>query len=123
MKILIVEDNEIMQRMYGRAMLDAGYVVVTSGDGQAALDLAAQEAPDIIMLDVMMPNMNGIQVLEALKANDATKAIPIIMLSANDDGNLMQKAMELGANHYLVKALLEPADVVKLVNDTLTEAN
>ena len=67
------------------------------------------------MMDVMMPNVNGMQALESIKANKATKDIQVIMLLANDDPILLMKAMQLGANRFLGKSTMEPAQVLSIV--------
>jgi CheY-like chemotaxis protein len=119
MKVLIVEDNPVLQRLYGRALEMTGHTIVTANDGDIAITTAANENPDIILMDVMMPTMNGIEALRQIKANDATKAIPVIMLSANDDGVVMQKALQSGASRFLVKSNVEPSDIIGYIDQTV----
>ena len=115
----MVEDDELIQRMYVRVFTKAGFEVKTANDGEQGILAASEFMPDLIIMDVMMPNLNGIQALEAIKGNDSTKAIPVIMLSADDDGTLMMKAMQLGANRFLVKSAFEPNQVVGIVKSVL----
>jgi len=117
MKVLIVEDNEIMQRLYDRALRLAGITFVGVGDGSLALEAALREHPEIIMMDVMMPKMNGLEALKILKANDQTKGIPVIMLSAYQEDKLLIDAMNSGADRYLVKSNLEPTQIVDIIKE------
>src|SRR5476651_1169797 len=80
-KILIVEDDPLMSRMYQKIFTFEGYDVEMAGDGQEGLDKAREVKPTLMLLDVMMPKMNGLQVLEKLKADPETKGIPVIMLT------------------------------------------
>lgn len=123
MKILIIEDDPMLQRLYGRILAQAGHTVVNGTDGSQALDIALAENPDAVIMDVMMPVMNGIDALRLLKTNEATKAAPVIMLSANDDPILMQQALQLGASRFLVKSNVEPAQVIAFVDETVAQAN
>jgi CheY-like chemotaxis protein len=122
MKILLVEDSPVIQRMYGRVLEESGFTVTKADDGKQAVELAVAQIPDIIMMDVMMPNMNGIEALEVLKSNEATKAIPVVMVSANEDDIIMQKAIQLGASRYLIKGINEPAEIIDLLNTVLAES-
>lgn len=119
MRILVVEDNPIMQRMYARTMEEAGLDVSLAADGTSVQNVALTEHPDIILMDMMLPNMNGIDALKALKVNEQTKATPVIMLSAYDDPDLMQQALDAGASRYLTKDSLEPQQIAELVQQTL----
>ncbi len=120
MKILVVEDDPLIQRMYGRSLQQAGYTVAFANNGPEGLSAATSEHPDIILMDVMMPGMDGIEVLKELKGSQATAPIPVIMLSANDDPELMQHALELGAKRYLSKQTVEPSQIVQMVQQTTT---
>ena len=119
MKILYVEDNETMQHMYTRALTATGLTVVLINDGILAVDSAIAEQPDLILMDVMMPRMNGLDALEALKSNDQTKSIPVIMMSAHEDDTLLMRAMKAGASRYLIKSNVEVIELAKLVTDTI----
>ena len=121
MKVLLVDDTEMIVRMYTRALTEAGYEVVTAGDGQAAYDQARNATPDLILMDVMMPNRNGMEALGDLKDNEETKDIPVIMLSAHEDDQLLMQAMQMGAKRYLVKSRLDPDQVVSITREVLGE--
>lgn len=121
MKVLLVDDTEMILRMYSRALTESGYEVVLAQDGQAAFEQAQQTNPDLIILDVMMPSVNGMEALEMIKNDDSTKTIPVVMLSADDDGTLMMKAMQKGASRFLVKSMLEPSQVVEIIGQVIEE--
>lgn len=115
-KILIVEDDELMSRMYQTKLTFDGYDVLTAFDGESGLAMAGKELPDLILLDVMMPKMDGLQVLEKLKADTKTKNIPVIILT--NLGGMKSpevKGMELGAVDYLIKSDMTPAQVVEKI--------
>ena len=122
MKILLVDDDPLMQRMYGRALDEAGFACTTVNNGADALAAVAAELPDIILMDVMMPRLNGIEALQALKADERTRHIPVIMLSAYDNPNLMQLALDAGAARYLTKNSLEPKQVAAFAQTTFDQA-
>jgi CheY-like chemotaxis protein len=122
MKVLVIDDNPMIQRLYGRSLEAAGVTAVIGSDGSQAVTLATSELPDVILLDVMMPEMNGIEALKQLKTADETKHIPVIMLSANDDALVMQNALQNGAARYLVKSNIEPVDVIAMVEETARNA-
>jgi twitching motility two-component system response regulator PilH len=119
-KLLLVEDNEFVQRMYDRVFKVAQFDVTTAVDGAAAIQLAKATLPDIIIMDVMMPKLNGLEALKVIKADSTTKNIPVIMLSAHDDESLMMQALSLGANRYLLKSSLEPDMIVNIINGILS---
>lgn len=119
--LLLVEDNEYVQRMFGRVFAAAEFTVTTATDGSEALQIAEVNKPDTIIMDVMMPNMNGLEALKALKENSETVAIPVVMLSAHDDETLMMQALQLGAKRYLLKSALEPDAIVTLVKEVLNK--
>lgn len=116
-KILLVDDEEAILKMYGSAL---GEDVVTAKDGTDAIKKAESESPDLILLDIIMPKENGLDVLKKLKSNDKTKDIPIIVLTNLPQEASAEKAKALGANGYFVKAEYEPTmladEVKKLLN-------
>ena len=102
-KILVVEDESDIRELLVDLLCDCGYDVVEAGDGGAALGLVSQERPDIILLDVMMPVMDGLQVLKILKDGPATRATPVIMVSAKSQEQEICDAKNAGAWDYLIK--------------------
>jgi len=102
-KILVVEDETDIRELLVDILGDAGYDVVVASDGGAALAVVTQEQPDIILLDVMMPVIDGLQVLRVLKGDPATCATPVIMVSAKSQEQEVREAKDAGAWDYLVK--------------------
>lgn len=102
-RIMVVDDVEVNRDLLSRRLQRMGHVVTTANDGQEALDLTRDPSWDLIMLDVMMPVLDGIGALTALKASDTTRHIPVIMISANTELETVVKCIELGAEDYLPK--------------------
>ena len=102
-KILVADDERDIRNLLVDDLSDAGYDVIVAQDGSAAFDKACDESPDIILLDVMMPVMDGFQVLQKLKDNSATRSIPVIMVTAKGQEHDQQKAMTIGAYDYITK--------------------
>jgi DNA-binding response OmpR family regulator len=117
--ILIVEDDSLMMRMYQKAFTFEGYAVETAEDGEAGYEKAKTVKPQLILLDVMMPKMNGLQVLEKLKGNDETKTIPVVMLTNLAGTQDAEQALSRGAVKYIVKSEYEPKKVVEMVKEIL----
>lgn len=101
--ILIVDNEEFNVDYLEQELADLGYATLSAGSGQDALAQTATSAPDLILLDIMMPTMNGFQVLEQLKANPAWRHIPVIIISALSDMVSIVKGIKLGAEDYLSK--------------------
>jgi len=118
-KILIVEDDPLMSRMYEKIFTFEKYEVVMAHDGEEALLKASAENPTLIMLDVMMPKMNGLQVLERLKSDPKTKGIPVVMLTNLAGQQDAETALSKGAVKYLIKSEHEPKEVTDIVKEIL----
>lgn len=119
-KILIVEDDSLMVRMYQKVFSIEGHQVEVASDGEEALEKIRSGKPTIILLDIMMPKLNGLQVLEKLKADPATGNIPVIILTNLAGEQDAQKALELGAVRYIVKSKHDPKGVSDIVNEILS---
>lgn len=118
-KILIVEDDPLMSRMYQKIFTFEGHQVEMAGDGEEGLNKAKSVKPTIMLLDIMMPKMNGLQVLEKLKADPEIKSIPIVMLTNLAGQQDAETALTKGAVKYIVKSEYEPKQVVSLVEEIL----
>ena len=101
--VLIVDDQEINARVLQRRLERAGYVASVATSGQEALEALAQMRVDVVLLDVVMPDLSGLDVLAQIKVDVRLRDIPVVMLSANDDSKAMLRCLELGADDYLVK--------------------
>jgi CheY-like chemotaxis protein len=115
MKILIVDDEEDVLTMYKARLEAEGFEVATAINGQKGLEMAFEQAPDVILLDIIMPKFNGLDVLQMLKARDETKDIPVYLLTNLPEEASEEKGMQLGATGYLVKANNDPSTVATLI--------
>lgn len=122
-KILIVEDDLLMSRMYQKIFTFEGFEVHIAGDGQEGLDQARSIKPTLILLDVMMPKMNGLEVLEKLKNDNELKTIPVIMLTNLAGQQDAETALQKGAIKYLVKSEYEPKQLADIVKDVLSHSS
>jgi CheY-like chemotaxis protein len=104
-KILLVEDNEMNRDMLSRRLQRKGYSVVTAQDGEQGHSLALSETPDLILMDISLPAMDGWEVTRLLKNNDATRHIPIIVLTAHALVSDRAKAFEAGCNDFDTKPI------------------
>ncbi len=103
-KILFVEDESALQKTFGDIISQKGYEMVSALDGEIGLRLAKSEKPDLVLLDLILPKLNGFEVLKRLKEDQETKDIPVIVLTNLEGIGDIEKAIELGATTYLVKA-------------------
>ncbi|OGY24413.1 MAG: hypothetical protein A2172_01740 [Candidatus Woykebacteria bacterium RBG_13_40_15] len=118
-KILIVEDDPLISRLYEKIFSFERYEISLAKDGQEGLDKARLEKPTLILLDIMMPKLNGLQVLERLKADPETKGIPVVMLTNLSGEKDAETALSKGAVKYIVKSEHEPKEVADMVKGIL----
>ncbi|MBN1168633.1 response regulator [Candidatus Woesebacteria bacterium] len=118
-RILIVEDDPILGRMYSEKFKSEGYEVISAQDGEAGLQKAKEGNIDMILLDVMLPRMSGIDLLEQLRKDDNAKDTKVIALTNLADQSEKDRAIALGVKDYLVKAMQTPEQVVTKVNSLL----
>ena len=120
-KVLIVEDDTFLAGIYASKFEKEGFEVFLGIDGEAGYKLAKKELPDIVLLDVLLPKMDGFEVLEKLKADpdEAVKKIPVILLTNLGQKEDVDKGLKLGAADYLIKAHFMPAETVEKVKKVL----
>lgn len=121
-KILLVDDDMTLHEMYAERLRAEGYVIVSAFDGEEALQKAGAEIPDIILLDIMMPKINGIDVMKKLREDEKTAGIPIILLTALVQEISKIKSMMQPGDNYLVKSEIMPGDVIKTIEESLKKA-
>jgi CheY-like chemotaxis protein len=109
--VLLIEDDEATAEMYRLRLSNDGYTVVHASDGESGLARALSDHPDLIYLDVRLPKLDGFQVLEQLRANPQTQAIPVVILTNYGEPELRERGLELGALEFLVKADTTPASL------------
>jgi DNA-binding response OmpR family regulator len=121
--VLIVEDEPEIRALYARKITDAGYAVLTAQDGDEGFALALEKHPNIILLDYMLPKMNGLDVLKQLRAHDDWgKHVPTIMLTNINPNNEMYKdIVDTTPTYYLIKSNSSPEDIVTKIQERLSE--
>lgn len=119
--ILFIEDESAIQKTFSDALKKEEYEIISALDGEIGLRLAKEKKPDLILLDLVLPKLDGFQVLQALKANETTKAIPVIVLTNLEQMEDIQKAIDLGAKTYLVKSNYNLAEVIDMVKKAMEE--
>jgi CheY-like chemotaxis protein len=113
--ILFVEDESALQKTFGEILTQEGYSMVSALDGEAGLRMAQSKKPDLVLLDLILPRINGFEVLKTLKENEATKNIPVIVLTNLGSMEDIDKAISLGAKAYLVKAEYKLEEVLEKI--------
>lgn len=113
-KILIVEDNEMNRDMLSRRLERRGFAIVMAVDGQQGVDMARSENPDLILMDMSLPVMDGWAATQAIKADEALKAIPVIALTAHAMAGDREKAIEAGCDDYDTKPIELPRLLEKI---------
>lgn len=121
-RILLAEDDRFLRKAASTALRQKGYEVLSASDGQEALRLAREQAPDLILLDLIMPKVQGFEVLRRLKADPATRSIPVIVLTNLGQDADRDAALSDGAREYLIKAELSLDALAAAVNRALAEA-
>jgi DNA-binding response OmpR family regulator len=117
--ILLIEDEAGFRRVYRDSLEHAGYRVVEAVDGEAGWEAAQAEEPDLILLDVVMPKLNGFDLLERLRATPQHAATPIVIMSVLGEPGDMDTGMSLGADDYIVKGSVSTTDLVAKVRERL----
>lgn len=118
-KILIIEDDSLISRLYQKAFTFEGYKVSVASNGKKGLEKAKSVVPTLILLDIMMPEMNGLQVLDKLKADEKLKKIPVVVLTNLAGTQDADKALAKGAVKYIIKSEYDPKKVVSMVKGIL----
>jgi CheY-like chemotaxis protein len=121
-RVLLAEDDRFLRRACEASLRQRGITVISAEDGEAALRLARTAMPDLILLDMLMPKMSGLEVLRSLKAAEATRAIPVLVLSNSSREQDVQETMRLGVVGYLVKANLSLQALGDRVTSLLEES-
>ncbi len=117
--VLIVDDEPQARSMMRLILVRAGFNVLEAKDGHDALEEVARQIPDLMILDIMMPGIDGFTVCETLRADDKTASLPIIVLSAKTDAESVKRGLEVGATKYLTKPV-SPNDLTRHVLEVLS---
>jgi len=120
-KKILIADDEPNIRLLVSHMLSKNYIVLEAQDGESAIDIAKRQKPDLILMDIMMPKLDGYYACHAIKADKVTRAIPVVMLTALDHEFNHRLAQEIGAEGYMVKPL-RSNELLRQLKRTLSES-
>ena len=120
-KILFIEDEQSLQKTFGDVLKKEGYKIISALDGETGLRLVKSEKPDLVVLDLVLPRIHGLEVLEEIKKDSETKKIPVIILTNIEGAKDVERALELGATTYLVKTSYALKDIVNKIKKILGE--
>ncbi len=118
-KILLIEDEKVLLEMYKEKFSQEGYEMVLSIDAEKGLELAKEEKPDLIILDILLPEKNGIFFLEERKKDPEIALIPVVAFSNYDHPDVRKKALGLGAKEYIIKTDFTPQEIVEKIKKYL----
>lgn len=121
-RVLYIEDEKFFADTVEKVLKTAGYSVKQAADGEVGLQLAREWKPNLILLDLLLPKIEGFEVLKQLKSDLATQSIPIIILSNLNSEDDVKKATDLGAQHFFVKAVTMPTNIVNMVKGVVGQA-
>lgn len=118
-KILLVDDDETLAGIFTSALQKAGFDAVFASTGKGGLEKAKSEKPNLILLDQVLPDIQGNEILKTLRTDAETQKIPVIVLSNFSQEELVKEAINQGAKDYVFKYQVEPQDVIKKIQETL----
>lgn len=119
--IMWVEDDRFLSDIIARKLSNEGACLLHAGDGEQAMEILSREKPDIILLDILLPGMDGFEILKWIKKDEKSKDIPVILLSNLGQQTDIEKGTDLGAEKFLVKATVSLDEIVSEIKDTLTK--
>ena len=110
-RVLVVDDHEDIRRMFARLVRSCGHEAATAADGEEGIAAATENPPGLIILDLMMPRINGFDVLRTLRSDPRTRSVAIVIFSALHDPEFVEQALSLGANDYWMKGTFDLASL------------
>lgn len=119
-KVLLIEDESILLELLSEKFNESGFTVKCAESAEAGIKLALQNHPDLILLDIILPKMDGLTMLKKLRKDKWGKGVPVIILSNLDDQRKVSEAIKIGVYDFLVKSNVKLADVVKQVKEVLS---
>lgn len=122
-KVIIIEDDEILSRVITEELRDSGLEAIQAFDGVQGLKAVKEKKPDLVLLDIMMPKMNGFEVLGEISNDMTLKNIPVIMLTVLGSDDDIKKGLQMGAKDYIVKSQHAVAEIVEKVKQFLKKEN
>lgn len=118
-KIIVIEDDKFLRELIVKKLVKESFTVVEATDGEEGVNKIATEKPDLVLLDLILPTIDGFEVLKRVKENPYLKDIPIIVLSNLGQNEDVEKCMQLGATDYLIKAHFTPAEIIEKTKNIL----
>jgi len=118
-KILIVEDDKFLRELIARKLAKENFEVAEAVDGEEGIKKAKEEKPDLVLLDLILPGIDGFEVLSKIKEDEATQKIPVIVLSNLGQKEDVERCMQLGAVNYMIKAHFTPVEIIEKVEAVL----
>lgn len=122
-KILFIEDDPLIVKIYTTRLTADGYQVLSAENGEEGLRVAKTEIPDLVVLDIMMPRVDGFGVLEKLRAHEQMKTKPILVYSNLGQEEEIERAKKMGATEFIIKANLSPTEMVEKIKHYLVKAS
>jgi two-component system alkaline phosphatase synthesis response regulator PhoP len=120
--ILLVEDETAFRTIYQDMLDSGGFHVLTAADGEAGLQMALSQKPDLVLLDLNLPKLHGFEVLKSIRENKSTNGLPVIILTVQGSDKDIKKGSELGATDYLIKGMCTPVETLRRINTVLSGA-
>jgi DNA-binding response OmpR family regulator len=120
--ILLVEDEISFRTIYQDMLDSGGFQVLAAADGEAGLQMALSQKPDLVLLDLNLPKLHGFEVLKSIRADNSTNGMPVIILTVQGSDKDIKKGAELGATDYLIKGMCTPLETFKRINAALSAA-
>ncbi len=118
-KILIIEDDRFLRELIVRKLSDEGFTTVEAMDGEKGIKKVKEESPDLVLLDLILPGIDGFEVLSRMKKDESLKSIPVIILSNLGQKEEVEKGLKMGAVDYLIKAHFTPGEIIEKIKDSL----
>jgi len=118
-KILIIEDDKFLRELISQKLLKEGYDIIEAMDGEKGIEEVKNKKPDLILLDLILPGIDGFEILAKIKADPKISKIPVIILSNLGQKTDIQKGLEMGAVDYLIKAHFTPTEIVEKIRQVI----
>ena len=119
-RVLIIEDNNVLATVYGSTLSQAGFQVAVANDGQTGLDQVAKFSPDLVVLDLMLPKVDGLEVLRRIRADETRASLPVIVFSNSYTSDRTREVWNAGATQVLVKASCPPKQLLQIVGSSIS---
>ncbi|OGZ27326.1 MAG: hypothetical protein A2365_00115 [Candidatus Nealsonbacteria bacterium RIFOXYB1_FULL_40_15] len=118
-KILVVEDDKFLRELISQKILKEGYDIAEAVDGEKGIEAVKKEKPDLVLLDLILPGIDGFEVLARIKADPEISNVPVIILSNLGQKDDIEKGLKMGASDYLIKAHFTPGEIIEKVRSVL----